>query len=120
MYYLIDHVLISKQHRTSILDTRAMRGADASSDHELIRSKIRIKLKKQQQNRDVRRKKYDTTKLQQPEKRRAFTVELRNRFKVLEELDSVEDIWDIMSKGYIETANNILGVKEKRTETLDK
>ena len=109
----IDHVIISKQHRTSVLDTRAMRGADASSDHELIRSKIRIKLKKQKQNRDVRRKKYDTTKLQQPEKRRAFIVELRNRFQVLEELDNVEDIWDCMSRGYIETASNILGVKEK-------
>ncbi|KAK3090899.1 hypothetical protein FSP39_015581 [Pinctada imbricata] len=42
----VDHVIVSKQHRTLILDTRAMRGANASSDHELIRSKVRIKLKK--------------------------------------------------------------------------
>ena len=27
-----DHVLISRQHRISVLDTRAMRGADAESD----------------------------------------------------------------------------------------
>lgn len=33
----IDHVLIStKQHKTSILYTRTMRGADVSSDHELM------------------------------------------------------------------------------------
>ena len=31
----IDHVLISQQHRTSVLDTRAMRGADVASDHHL-------------------------------------------------------------------------------------
>lgn len=41
-----------------------MRGADASSDHEMvrIRSKIRIKLKKQKQNKDSRRQKYDFKK----------------------------------------------------------
>lgn len=32
----IDHVLISKQHKISILYTRTMRGADVSSDHELM------------------------------------------------------------------------------------
>jgi hypothetical protein len=53
----IDHVTISKQHRTSILDTRAMSGANASSDHELIPSKIRMKLKKHKQNKETLRKK---------------------------------------------------------------
>ncbi|KAK3083145.1 hypothetical protein FSP39_015073 [Pinctada imbricata] len=90
-----------------------MRGADASSDHELIRSKVRIKLKKNKQNKETNRKKFDIYKLQQPEKRRAFSVELKNRFQVLDELDSVEDIWDSMRSGYTETAHKILGVKEK-------
>ena len=43
----IDHVLISRQHRTSVLDTRAMRGADAASDHHLVRTKLRLELKRQ-------------------------------------------------------------------------
>ncbi|XP_062573819.1 uncharacterized protein LOC134235688 [Saccostrea cucullata] len=109
----IDHVLISKQHRTSILDTGAMRRADARIDHELIKSKIRIKLKKQKQNADIGRKKYDVTKLQQLEKRRTFILELKNRFQVLEGLESVEDIWENMIQGYNETADSKLGVKEK-------
>ncbi|XP_071142032.1 craniofacial development protein 2-like [Mytilus edulis] len=33
----IDHILVTRQHRTSILDTRAMRGADIGSDHELLK-----------------------------------------------------------------------------------
>nr|XP_022322870.1 craniofacial development protein 2-like [Crassostrea virginica] len=73
----IDHVLISRQ----LLDTRAMRGADASSDHELIRSKFRIKLKKQKLKVENRRMKYDATKLQQPEIRKAFSVELKTDSK---------------------------------------
>jgi hypothetical protein len=68
----IDHVIISQQRRTSMLDTRAMRGADASSDHEIIRSKIRIKLKKHEQNKEVHRKKYDIAKLKQPEKKESI------------------------------------------------
>lgn len=58
-----------------------MRGADASSDYELIRSKIITKLKKQKQNKDTYRKEYDFTKLQQPEKEKAFTLELKNNSK---------------------------------------
>lgn len=58
-----------------------MRGADASSDYELIRSKIIPKLKKQKQNKDTYRKEYDITKLQQPEKEKAFTLELKNNSK---------------------------------------
>lgn len=47
------------------------------------------------------------TKLQQTEKRKAFTLELKNRFQVL------DDIWKTISKGYNETAESILGIKEK-------
>ena len=32
-----DHVLVSRQHLTSVMDTRAMRGADIVSDHQLVR-----------------------------------------------------------------------------------
>ena len=58
-----------------------MRGADASSDHELIRSKFRIKLKKQKLKVENRRLKYDVTKLQQQEIRKAFSVELKTDSK---------------------------------------
>ena len=32
----IDDVLVSRQHQTSVMDTRAMRGADIASDHQLM------------------------------------------------------------------------------------
>ena len=49
----IDHVLVSRQHRTSVIDTRAMRGADIASDHQLVRSKIKLKLKRKQKNKAI-------------------------------------------------------------------
>ena len=44
----IDHVLVSRQHRTSVMDSRAMRGADIVSDHQLVRSKIKLKLNRKE------------------------------------------------------------------------
>ena len=37
--------MISRQHRSSMLDTRVIRAADVGSDHYLVRRKIRLKLK---------------------------------------------------------------------------
>ena len=42
----IDHILISRQHRTTVLDTKVLRGADIASAHYLVRTKLRIKLKR--------------------------------------------------------------------------
>lgn len=53
---------------------------------------IRIKFKKHNRNKDTCRKKYDFTKLQQPEKRKAFSLELKHRFQVLDEIENIEDI----------------------------
>jgi len=40
----IDHIIISGRYRGSLMDTRAMRGADANSDHHMVMGKVRLKL----------------------------------------------------------------------------
>ena len=40
----IDHMAINGRYRGSLLDTRAMRGADVGSDHHLVIAKLRLKL----------------------------------------------------------------------------
>ncbi|CAC5378109.1 unnamed protein product [Mytilus coruscus] len=52
----IDRILVKKQHRISMLDTRAMRGADIGCNHELQRCKLRIKFKKHKVVIDTTRK----------------------------------------------------------------
>ena len=37
-----DHLCISRKFRTTLLDVRVMRGADASSDHHLLASKLQL------------------------------------------------------------------------------
>ena len=42
----IDYILCSQRWRSSIQSAKARRGADCSSDHELLIAKFRLKLKK--------------------------------------------------------------------------
>jgi len=41
----VDHIIVSRQHRSSMMDTRVMRNADISSDHYIIITKLSLKLK---------------------------------------------------------------------------
>ena len=119
----IDHVLVSRQHRTSVMDTRAMRGADIASDHQLVRSKIKLKLKRKQKNKVIR-KKFDIIKLQQPAIKAQFSVKLRNKYYILQDYDEtdnkeVEKQWQDFEGAYKETAQEVLGYKKERAKTMD-
>ncbi|XP_063447098.1 uncharacterized protein LOC134726617 [Mytilus trossulus] len=90
-----------------------MRGADIGSDHELLKCKLRIKLKRHKIVMDATRKRFDTTKLQRPEVKKAFSIELKNRFQLLDELEDIETFWEGVTKCYKETATKTLGFKER-------
>ena len=42
---LTDYVIVNRARRSSVLDTRVFRGCKVPSDHKLVISKIRMKLK---------------------------------------------------------------------------
>ena len=63
------------------------RGADCGSDHELLITKLRLKLKKV--GKIARLFRYDLTQIHYD-----YTVEVRNRFKELDLIDRVPDeLW---------------------------
>ena len=62
-------------------------GADCGSDHELLIAKFRLKLKKV--GKTTRPSRYDVSQISYD-----YTVELMNRFKVLDLVDRVpEELW---------------------------
>ena len=76
-------------------------GADCGSDHELLITKFRLKLKKV--GKTARPFRYDPNQIPYD-----FTVEVRNRFKVLDVIDRVPDeLWrevhDIIQETGIKT-----------------
>jgi len=59
----IDHLMVNSMWRRSLLDIRVKRGADASTPR------------------------YDISRLQDPRTKKAFVLQLRNRFQALSNID---------------------------------
>ncbi len=82
-----------------------------------MHTKIKLKLNRKQKPKE-NRKKFNTTKLQQPAIKHKFSLTLKNNFDVLhdhEELeDTVERKWQRVEKVFNETAREVLGFKKKK------
>ena len=116
----IDHIIVSRQHRSSVTDTRVMRNADISSDHYLVRTKLRLKLKKNTCPSN-NRKKYHTEPLRNEAKRKTFYIALKNQFQPLEDIEDgdtnnsteVESKWHRFKTSYQTAAEETLGYRPK-------
>ena len=73
----IDYIPCSQRWRSSIQSAKTRPGADCGSDHELLITKFRLKLKKIQKT--TRPLKYDLNQIPYD-----YAVEVRNRFKGLD------------------------------------
>ena len=83
----IDYIICSQRWRSSIQSAKTRLGADYGSDHELLIAKFRLKLKKV--GKTTRSFRYDLNQIPYDN-----TVEVRNRFKGLDLIDSVHDeLW---------------------------
>ena len=97
----IDYILCSQGWRSSIQSTKTRPGADCGSDHELLITKFRLKLKKV--GKITRPFRYDLSQIPYD-----YTVEVRNRFKGLDLIDTMPDeLWsevhDIVQETGIKT-----------------
>ena len=83
----VNYMLCSQRWRSSIHSTKTRPGSDCGSDHELLITKFRLKLKKV--GKTTRPFRYDLNKIPYD-----YTVEMRNRFKALDLIDRVPDeLW---------------------------
>ena len=127
----IDHIAINGRYRGSLLDTRAMTSADVGSDHHLVIAKLRLKLTRYRVAGAERRSTYDTVRLKSPTVRKAFVLELKNRFQCLQaedegvtgdmshdtetdDEDLVENEWNKFKVAYNSTATKLVGFKKRK------
>ena len=83
----IDYILCSQRWRSSTQSAKTRLGADCGSDHELLITKFRLKLKKA--GKTTRPFRYDLNQIPYD-----YPVEVRNRFKGLDLIDTVTDeLW---------------------------
>ena len=112
----IDHICICKKFRRSCKDVRVKRGADVSSDHHLLMTTVRLRLKKYG-TAGTARTRYNVGLLREKEVKSSFQLNLSNRFLPLQEQfeDSEEDIerlWQETKTLWHDTCKEVLGKKK--------
>jgi len=112
----IDHVLIHRRWHSSILDLGSFRGADCDIDHYLVIAKVRERLavgKQAAQRFD--RQRFNLRKLNEPEVREYYQIEITNRFAALENVNDEEDVkmtWEHIKENIQTSGKESLGLQE--------
>lgn len=116
----IDHILINSKWRSSMRDVRTYRGADVASDHHLVATKIKLKLRKAIKKIDGEQgRRFNIIKLKDPQTKKAFVLSLKNRFPILtefaetEEID-VEETWKDIKSTFCKAAEEVIGYTNKK------
>ena len=103
----IDYILCSQRWRSSIQLAKTRPGADCGSDHELLVTKLRLKLKKV--GKTTRPFRYNLNQIPYD-----YTVEMRNRFKGLDLIDSMADeLWVVVHDIVQETGIKTIPMEKK-------
>ena len=97
------------------------RGSDVGSDHLLVIANIRLKLRRTDQ-RHADHRRLDVNKLKDPDVKRSFTIQIRNRFQALsdqenntqQEMEDTNHLWNQVKTTYQEVGRTILGHRNER------
>ena len=107
----IDHIIINGKWRHSLLDVRVKRQADVGSDHNLVVAKLKLKLRKVRLGVE-KKPRFDVDKLKNPDTKKQFVLELKNRFQVLQNDTSIS--MDNFNKILSEAGESTLGFRKGR------
>ncbi|XP_069995005.1 craniofacial development protein 2-like [Penaeus vannamei] len=96
----IDYILIEKKCFSSINGhkTRSFPGADVGSDHNLVMTTMKLKLKIIQQPPSSRIK-YDTSRLKNAETLETFRSKIGGKFAPLLEMTEIQEVTDLFTEG---------------------
>ena len=113
----IDYIMVNSTYKNTVINSRSRPGADADTDHMLVTAKLRLKAIKSDKSEGPI--KFNIDKLKDPVIKQMFEIETQNRFDTLLKdwsLDEVHpnEIWEDMKKAYLESAETVLGRKEKK------
>ena len=120
LWHLLDYVIVRQRDRHAVLITRAMRGAVGYTDHNMIRTKLKMEIKPKARL-TARAAKLNTGKLKFDE----VVAELRDAFGSLPfsencPLDGSSstaeftDAWNVIAFALLEGSMNVLGKTSKK------
>lgn len=115
-WHLLDYVITRQKDRRDILDTRAMRGADCSTDHNMIKTTIAFTMKKRSTKTCAKPPiKLNVTKLKNNTTKQMFEEHMDKTMNNLREPETgIEDRWTSLKKAAFDTAAEFLGRPERK------
>ena len=119
-WHLIDYVITRQADRRAVLDTRVMRSADCSSDHRLVRSRIRLTYEKDkhryQRPLTAKRKKLNVGSLKNPTVLKRFQETMDGTLSKLDmgEETTIEEKWSTFRDIVYEKSLDQLGTKKRQ------
>ena len=112
----IDHLLISGQWRSSVLDSRAQRGADVNSDHYLMKTRIKLRLSTHRNNNKVKPR-LDLGRLQDEETKKRYCEAVRKKLgETRNESEDIEEVWEQQKNAYVKAAEEVIGYKKGKNK----
>ena len=119
--HLIDYVIVRQRDLREIQVTSVMRGAECSTDHFMVRTKVRIRLAKFHKTKHEKRIwKLNTGRLSNPEVAEQFQKALTSKISHPTTFVSGEEQWRILKTGLEQTAIDVLGpLYEKQRDWFD-
>lgn len=102
--------MVWQRHRNSVKNSCSYPGADADSDHNLVKMSIKLKIRKVR--RPTQPKIWNLHQLE--EKSGEFTQSLETKIREEQNGATIEENWKSLKSAIVKTAEEILGYKERR------
>ena len=119
-FHLLDCVVTRKPDMHEVLSTKAMRGAECSTNHYLVRSLVRLKVSlPRRKTRSAAPRKFDTSMLVLSDHQKTFVCAMESALQEssnnsLTELDNIDSMWNNLKSVLYETASKVLRFPKRR------
>ena len=114
----IDYILVPRRFKSSInkAQTRSFPGADIGSDHNLVLTRLKLKLKTNQSNKTPRIR-FNLDKLNDPEIAEIFQAQVGGKFAALATIDQdVETLANNLKEALITSAEEVIGRQRSKKQ----
>lgn len=115
-WHLIDYAVVRQRDLSQVQITRVMRGAHCWTDHRLIVTKLRLRLRHPRRSPVKTYACLDIEKLRNTEVREKYAEALSEKLLPADEVGGVDAAWEALSSHIMESASTALGRKCRRNE----
>ena len=116
-YHLLDYVIIRREHRTDIMNTKAMRGPECDTDHYLVSAKFQFQIaQKKRKKATTLRGKLNVKSLKNPITKTELQEEITRKMSHLERTDDLNKKWGNLKGAIQDASKSILGYTHKKNQ----